>query len=216
MSEVPNQDDLLAAGAAYFARIMGERGWSEESVNTTPPPGPDPQRFAAVNTHPSAQQAHLIAGGAVAVILTGGTVKNLRLGNTNFSTDDESADTPSQIWHQTEHADEPIVWFAELRASAMWLCWYEDADFYDAMIVTWVDNTGGPSRKGIADRYESRFDELAECFGSNPSERGWEGKWDRQLEPLDLAVCEVAEMLIDGQRVTHADVEAAVDRCLGV
>jgi hypothetical protein len=213
MPEAPNQDDNLAAGAAYFARIMGEHGWSEESVNTTPPPGPDPQRFAAVNVHPSAQQAHLVAGLAVAVILTGGKVKDLRLGHTNFSTDDESADTPWWIRHRTDGADLPFVWFAALRAAAMWLCWYEDADYYDAMHLAWIDNTGVPSRKGIADKYESRVDELAACFGPAAYERAWEGKWDLELERFDLGVCEVAEMLIDGQPLTHADVEAAVDRC---
>lgn len=216
MSEVPNQDDLLAAGAAYFARIMGERGLSEEIVSTTLPPGPDPERFVAVNAHPSAQQAHLVAGLAVAVILTGGKVQSVRLGNTNFSTDDESADTPWQIRHRTDDADLPFAWFAGLRASAMWCCWYEDADFYDAMNIAWVDNTGGQPRRGIADRYESRVDELAACFGPAAYERVWEGMWDQELEPFDLAVCELAEMLIDGQSVTHHVVQTAVDRCLGV
>lgn len=175
-------------------------------------PGPDPRRFVAVNAHPMALQAHQLAGQAVAVALTGGKVKHVQLGSINFCTGDET--TPSQLRDDTGYADRPFVWFAVLRASAMWLCWYQDVDFYDAMHVSYINNTEGPSQGGIADKYESRVDELAERFGSTPLERAWEGKWDEDLEPFDLAVCEIAEMLIDGQPVTHEDVQAAVDRCL--
>jgi hypothetical protein len=216
MSEKSDKDDLLAAGAGYFARMASERDWSETGVNTASPPGPDPERFAAVNVHPAAREAYRLAAQAVAVIVTGGKVKYIRLGNVNFSTDDESADTPSVIRHRTAHADQPYVWFAGLRASAMWLCWYEGDDIDTATEAAWYDHMGGPSLEGIADKYESRFDELVERFGSTAYERAWEGEWDEELERLDLAVCELASMLIDGQPVTHEDVQAAVDRCLGV
>jgi hypothetical protein len=197
MLDESDQYDNLAAGAAY----------------TTPPPGPDPGRFVAVNVHPMAQQAHQLAGEAVAVALTGSTVKHVQLGSINFSTDDEGADTPWQLRHDTGYADLPFVWFAALRASAMWSCWYEDADVDTAMDVAWIDNTEGPSRDGIADKYESRFEELSVRFGSTPSQRVWEEEWHEKLERFDLAVCEVAEMLVEGQQVTHEDVQAAVDRC---
>jgi hypothetical protein len=195
MLDESDQNDNLAAGAAY-----------------TPPPGPDPRRFVAVNVHPMALQAHQLAGQAVAVALIGSKLKHLQLGRINFSTDDESADIPCELRHDTGYAERPFVWFAALRASTMWLCWYQDVDFDTAMDVSWINNTEGRSRDGIGDEYEKHFEELSERFGSTPLERAWEGKWDEDLEPFDLAVCEIAEMMIDGQPVTHEDVQAAVDR----
>jgi hypothetical protein len=176
-------------------------------MNMTPIPEPDPARFVAVNAHPSARHAHQLAGQAVSVAANDGTLIDVGLGSINYSTEDESADTPSFIQYRCAKADHPFVWFTGLWASAMWLYEYDDADYYDAKIVAWIDNTGG-----ISDKYESRVEELVARFGSNPIERAWEGDWEKELSPLWPAVCEVAAMLIDGDSVTHEVVQAAVDR----
>jgi hypothetical protein len=101
-----------------------------------------------------------------------------------------------------------FVTFAGLWAEAMWTCQDEDADFYDAMYVARISNGQGDTAK-----YESRVEELAARFGSDPDERAWEAQWHDQLQPLWPAVCEVAAMLVNGQLVTHEDVLAAVNRC---
>jgi hypothetical protein len=207
-----SDDDINEFRAALFEymNVMGDRLLGETRVSASLPP--EPERFAAVNLHPSAQQAHQLGGEAIAVVIKGGIVEDIRLGNINFSIDDENATIPSEIRHTTADAEHPLVWFAGIRASALWLCWYGDTEIDAAMDGTWFNNTG-PLKDGIADKYESRVDELAERFGSTPTERAWEGMWDEQLQRFDLAVCEVAAMLINGQQVTHQDVQAAVDRC---
>lgn len=72
-----------------------------------------------------------------------------------------------------------FVTFAGLSAEAMWTCQDEDADFYDAMYVARISNGQGDTAK-----YESRVEELAARFGSDPDERAWEAQWHDQLQPL--------------------------------
>ena len=163
--------------------------------------------FAAVNAHPYARHAHQVAGHAVAVVARDWELIDVYLGNINFSTDDESADTPWRVRHTTPYADRPFVTFAGVWAAAMWSCENEDADFYDAMHCAWIDNTDG-----MTEEYESRVEELAARLGSDPVKRAWEWDWYDELEPLWTAVCEIAVMLLDGQPVTHDEVQAVVDR----
>ena len=173
----------------------------------TPVPEPDPGRFFAVNAHPYARHAHQVAGHTAAVVVRGWRLREVQLGSINFSTDDESADTPWRIRHTTPYADRPFFIFSGVWASAMWTCQDEDVDYDTAMYVAW-DDAGG-----ITEEYESRVDELAVRFGSHPDERAWEWDWYDELYPLWPAVREVAVMLVDGQPVTHEDVLGAVNRC---
>jgi hypothetical protein len=206
MFETPDEDiNEVRDAVLEYIDVLGDRILSETQVIAVLPP--DPERFAAVNLHPSARQAHQLAGEAVAVVLKGEAVEDIRLGNFAFSADGDEIGIPSKIQHTTSDADRAFVWFAGMRASGLWLCWYGDVEIDAAMNDTWYGN-------GIADQYASRVDELAERFGSSRKERAWEGMWDKQLQPFDLAVCEVAAMLINGQPVTHQDVQAAVNMCL--
>jgi hypothetical protein len=163
--------------------------------------------FAVFNLHPSARHAHQVAGQAVAVVYNDWELIDVHLGSINFSTEDESADTPGRVWHTTQYADRPFFIFSGVWAAAMWSCENEDADFYDAMLVARIDSPDGLTE------YESRVDELAARFGSNPIDRAWEVEWIDKLDPMWHAVREVAAMLLDGQSVTHEDVLAAVNRC---
>jgi hypothetical protein len=211
MFETPDEDiNELRDAVLEYIDVLGDRILSETQVIAVLPP--DPERFAAVNLHPSARQAHHVAGEAVAVVLKRAIIEDIRLGNLTFSADGGEIGIPSEVQHTTSDADRAFVWFAGIRASGLWLCWYGDEEIDAAMNDTWVGNTL-PTRDGIADQYASRVDELAERFGSSSTEFAWEGMWDKQLHPFDFAVAEVAEMLINGQPVTHEDVEAAVDRC---
>jgi len=58
----------------------------------------------------------------------------------------------------------------------------------------------------------SRIDEQCMVCRTRPNERGCEADWVDNLSPLWPAVREVAAMLLDGQRVSHDDVLAIVDR----
>jgi hypothetical protein len=142
------------------------------------------------------------------LVARGWRLREVRLGSVNFSTDDESADAPWRIRHTTPYSDRPFFIFSGLWASAMWVCHYEDADYNDAMCAAWLDNI-----EGITEEYESRDEELAERYGSDPVKRAWEWDWYDELHSLWPAICEVAVMLLDGQSVTHDDVLAAVNRC---
>ncbi len=168
-------------------------------------PEPNPA-IAVVNAHPSAQHAYQAAGFAVAVVAKGYKIVEAHLGSINFSTDDEDADTPWEVNHTTPYPDRPFVLFASVWASAIWLCYDDDADYDTAMFVAWDD------QPKTAEEYDSRDEELAERYGSDPLKRAWEWDWYDELYPLWPAICEVAVMLLEGQPVTHDKVQAIVDR----
>ncbi len=171
---------------------------------------PDPALIAAVEACVTARIAHHEAGHAVAAVFVGGTLKDVWLGATDWSTDDTSADTPGGTRHNTQWELQPFVTFAGPWAEAMWTLEHNDDidDFYEALEYAWQDNSDGDAAK-----YESRVDELAVRFKSDSIARAWELDWLDDLKDLRSAVREVAEMLIEGQPVTHEDVQAAVDRC---
>ncbi len=172
----------------------------------TPLPEPDPAKYSVYNAHPSAQHAHQVAGLAVAVVAKGHKFVEAHLGNINFSTDDEDADTPWRVRHRTPYCDQPFVLFASVWASAIWLCHDDDVDYDTAMFVAWDDQ---PETTG---EYESRIEELCMRYGSDPIKRSWEWDWYDELKDLWPSICEVAVMLLDGQPVAHEKVQAAVNR----
>ena len=147
-----------------------------------------------------------MAGHAVAAVARGWELIEVYLGNINFSTDDEDADTPGGLRHTTPYPDQPFVTFAGVWASAIWVCHDDDADYNDALYVAWDDLPES------TEKYESRIDELAERYGSDRLKRAWERDWFDELYPLWPAICEVAVMLLEGQPVTHDKVQAIVDR----
>jgi len=183
---------------------------SQGATCTTPRPQADPALVAAVEARVTARIAHHEAGHAVAAVFAGGTLKDVWLGATDWSTDDTSADTPGGTRHNTPWELQPFVTFAGPFAEAMWTLEHDDDidDFYEPLEYAWQDNSDGDAAK-----YESRVDELAVRFKSDSIARAWELDWLDDLERLWSAVRNIAEMLIEGQPVTHEDVQAAVDRC---
>jgi hypothetical protein len=170
---------------------------------------PDPARLAAIDARATSRHAHHEAGHAVAAVAKGGTLLGVWLGTTDWSTPDGSADTPGGTLHETAWGEQPFATFAGPWAEARWSLQPDDIDYIDeALELAWLDNNEADYTK-----YESRVDELAARFVSNPIERAWEAEWIDELELLWPAVCEVAAILVDGQSVTHEDVLAAVDRC---
>ncbi len=170
-------------------------------------PWPNPAKYSVYNAHPSAQHAHVVAGYAVAVVARGRRLVDVYLGSINFSTDDESADTLGGVRHTTDDVvDRAFVIFAGLWASAIWVCHDDDVDYNDALYVAWGDQSE------TTEKYESRHEELAALYGSDSVRRAWEWDWYDELEPLWPAICEVAVTLLDGQSVTHDEVQAAVNR----
>jgi hypothetical protein len=169
-------------------------------------PWPNPAMYSVCNFHPSAQQAHQVAGFAVAVVAKGHKFVEAHLGNIDFSTDDEEADTPWRVRHRTPYPDRPFVLFASVWASAIWACYDDDADYETAMFVAWGDHID------ITEDYEDHLEELGARHGCDPLKRAWEWDWYAELEGLWPAICDVAVMLLDGQRLTHDEVQAIVDR----
>jgi hypothetical protein len=126
---------------------------------------------------------------------------------------DESADTGGGTQHRSRYADQPFVTFAGPWATAMWDVEHDDDvdDIYEALEYAWDDSSDGDT-----DKYEKRVAELegyAAELGFSRIGRAWECNWNNELEDLWPAIREVAEMLLDGQPVTHEKVQAAVDRC---
>ena len=171
-------------------------------------PEPNPSTYSVLNAHRSARNAHVVAGYAVAVVARGGRLIDVYLGSTNFSTDDESADTRGGVRHTIDDVlDRAFIIFAGVRASAIWVCHDEDVDYDTAMFVAWGDHSD------TTEIYDSIVQQLAVSYGSHPAMREWAWGWCDELQALWPAICEVAAMLLDGQLVTHEDVLAAVRWC---
>jgi hypothetical protein len=180
-----------------------------ESTNSD---APDPAWVAAVSACATARNAHHEAGHAVAAVARGGELRDLYLGTVDWSTVDDSADTPGGTVHRTAWQDQPFVTFAGPWAEATWVVEHEpDSDsFDDALACAWDENADGDT-----DKYESRVDLLdaaAAEFGFNPIGRAWEAAWADELEGSWPAICEVAALLIDGHPVSHETVHAAIQR----
>jgi hypothetical protein len=172
----------------------------------------DPARLEAIDAFWRSRHAHHEAGHAVAAVAKDGKLIAVWLGTIDWSTPDESADTPGGTRHRTPYADQPFVTFAGPWAEAMWTIEHDDDvdDIYEALEYAW-----GDSNDGDTDKYEARVEMLsavATQLGFPTIGRAWEAKWIDELEDLWPAVCEVAVMLLDGQPVTHDDVLAVVDR----
>jgi hypothetical protein len=196
----------LAAALLEVNRTKGDG-------HVTPRPKPDPAMVAGIEAHATARHAHHEAGHASAAVFAGGTLKGVWLGATDWSTDDTSADTPGGTWHDTAWKLQPFVTFAGPWAEAMWTVEHDDDvdDIYEALEYAWEDNSDGDAAK-----YEHRvamLNGVAAQLGFSRVGCDWEVQWVDKLEPLWPAICEIAAMLIDGQPVTHEDVQAAVDRC---
>jgi hypothetical protein len=179
----------------------------------TPVPDPDAALVAAVDARARSRHAHHEAGHAVAVVARGGRLIRISLGTVDWSTPDESADTPGETVHRTAYTDQPFLTFAGPCAEAMWIVEHDDdvEELGEALEYAWSENY-----EGDADKYEARVEMLsaaARLLGFPAIGRAWESEWIDELEPLWPAVCEVAAMLLDGQPVSHDDVQAAVDRC---
>jgi hypothetical protein len=184
-----------------------------EGMNTTSVREPDPARLAAIDALARSRHAHHEAGHAVAAVARGGTLIRVSLGTVDWSTPDESADTPGETEHRTTFANQPFVTFAGPWAEAMWTVEDDDDldELYEALDYAWQKNSDGDTEK-----YESRIEMLsgaAEILGFSRIGRLWEVDWVDELDALWPAVCETAAMLLDGQSVTHDDVLAAVNRC---
>jgi hypothetical protein len=165
-------------------------------------PEPNPSTYSVLN----ARNAHVVAGYAVAVVARGGRLIDVYLGGTNFSTDDESADTRGGVRHTIDDVlDRAFIIFAGVWASAIWVCHDEDVDYDTAMFVAWGDHSD------TTEIYDSIVQQLAVSYGSHPAM--WEWDWCDELQALWPAICDVAAMLLGGQPVTNEDVLAAVDRC---
>jgi hypothetical protein len=163
---------------------------------------PEPELVAAVATRATSRGAHRLAGNAVAAVVRGGTLTDVHLGYTDWSTSDDSDDIPGEVHHQTDFADWPFVTFAGLWAEAMWTVENDPDvdDLAEALEYVWAD--------GCADtaKYDERVQaltDLAEKLGLPLTEHVWEADWIDELEPLWGAVCEVAALLIGGNPVTQ-------------
>lgn len=168
----------------------------------------DPDWVAVAKAQSDASLAHHEAGHAVAVIVRGGTLKDVWLGTADWSTDDTSADTPGGTRHQTAWEAQPFVTFAGPWAEAMWKVEHDDYidDLWEALEYAWQDNSDGDS-----DKYEDRVGLLSAAaaqYGFGTIGRQWEVEWADELEPLWHIVCQVAALLIDNQPVTHDVVQS--------
>ena len=168
----------------------------------------DPDRVAAAKAESDARHAHHEAGHAVAVIVRGGTLKDVFLGTADWSTDDTSADTPGGTRHRTAWEAQPFVTFAGPWAEAMWTVEHDDDidDLYEALDYAWQENSDGDTAK-----YGARVSLLSAAaaeLGFATIGRDWEVEWAAELEPLWHIVCQVAALLIDNQPVTHDVVQS--------
>ena len=172
---------------------------------------PDPALVAAVSARATARLAHHEAGHAVAAVVRGGTLHDVFLGKVDWSTDDDSADTPGGTMHQTAWEAQPFVTFAGPWAEAIWMLEHEDDvdDIDEALGYAWDNNIDGDAAK-----YEDRVSILsgaAAQLGFPTIGRAWEWQWSNEFEPLWPVVCQVAALLIDGQPVTHTVVRSLLD-----
>jgi hypothetical protein len=74
-------------------------------------------------------------------------------------------------------------------------------DLHEALHCAWDNNADGDTST-----YEDRvatFEALASELGFSPLHRSWEFAWVQELDPLWPVIRAAAEMLIDGQSVTH-------------
>jgi Protein of unknown function (DUF3631)/Bifunctional DNA primase/polymerase, N-terminal len=161
------------------------------------------------NARAKARRAHHDAGHAVADAAKHGKPRGKRGETVIDWSEDSGAGTSGCAQFTCALGPYPFVTLGGPWAEAMWTVEHDDDvdDFDEAFKRAWLEN-----RDYDGWHYDSRMDLLCMFFGSTPIERAWEAEWVDALSPLWPAVCEVAEMLLAGGRVTYDDVWAVVDR----
>lgn len=179
---------------------------------------PDPAIAAQVLAGSRSRTAHHEAGHAVAIVVGGATIDSVWVNRTDWTALPLDADTGkggTTTYSDSSFEAQPFIAFAGPWAEARWTVEIDpdlDADdMDDALHWAWDDNADGDTA-----RYEDRvsaMESVAAQLGFGSVGRVWEREWSDQLESLWPAICAVAELLTDGQTVTHDLVRAAVERC---
>jgi hypothetical protein len=101
-------DEHLHTAAREFIRSANDGRVTGKERNHNVRNGPDPAVVAALSAKSITRRAHHEAGHAVAAVATGGRLIRVSLGSFDWTTSDESADTPgerdTQPWKSTEHS----------------------------------------------------------------------------------------------------------------
>lgn len=177
---------------------------------------PDPDLIIAIAKAANERTAYHEAGHAVATVSRGGRLDRVTLGFADWTTDDDSNDTPGTTEHTTTARDAPFVTFAGPWASAMWRMHVdgddkeEGLDFPTALEYAWDDSADGDGAKyeTVVARLSAHSEKLGLPLGL---ERPWEQWWLDELDALWPAVREVAATVLAHGGVTHEQVKAAID-----
>ena len=117
--------------------------------------------------------------------------------------------------HVSRREHQPFITFAGPWAQAKWSI-ENDPDYADSNMDSALDDAWQENSDGDTARYQGRIDELesvAAQLGFDSVGAAWERQWSDELEDLWPAVCDVADLLLDGITVTHDLVKMAIDRC---
>lgn len=176
------------------------------TVHAVPTNTAESTLIAAVSARATARHAHHEAGHAVAAVAVGGQLLTVFLGTADWSTCDDTAETPGATCHRTPWVDQPFVTFAGPWAEAMWTTHNDPEvdDFHEALDYAWDDSSHGDTAK-----YQDRIADVTDA-----DRAAMEAQWDQALAVLWPAICQVATSLINGQTVTHHTVQAAINQAM--
>lgn len=171
----------------------------------------DPDVVAEVNARIALRTAHHEAGHAVAAVVRGGTVLDVRMGQVDWSDHSGDSDRPGFVKHITRRDGHPFVTFSGVWAEARWEL-ETDAesglDMSDTLESAWFNN-----QDGDAEKYESFVDDLEEyaaAQGFTSIGLAWERDWGAELDALYPAIVAVAEELHVHGSVSHDFIAAAI------
>jgi len=205
-SEMPGEH----SNDGFLAALQEARREIESTMN--PRTKPDPALVAAINARARERRAYHKAGYLVAVVAKEDRLTDICLDSVDCYLDADALDGSR---HQGTNANHPFRIYGALFAEATWVIDHDDdvdefSDAFEYVCCDPIDGCAGKYGDCIA-----VLDNVATTLGfsrvgiSCP----WEAEWDNELELLRDAIREIAGQLVNGCRVAHADVKAALIRC---
>jgi len=168
-----------------------------------------PDERAAIIADSNARTAHHEAGHAVAAVARGGHLVKIVITASDPDNPDWDSELAGFTRHRTPVREHPFTTFAGPWAEAMWESENDpDTGFGEAIDAAWLnsdDGDGAYYAALIEPVWEAARQAGLGCVGP-----AWERGWNDELECLWPVICEIAEMLLRGETVTHAMVAAAI------